>query len=133
MKNTEKNTMPFVAHAAEGAYDLGMLEELEDNDYLQEVLTIWLMESPKDIKDMKEALQANKVDIVCKKAHKFKSSAAVIQAEYLKCLLEHIELRGKNGAPAGELEGLVGQVTKEYNSIEHSLKIYMEGLKKKIA
>ncbi|HNU89256.1 MAG TPA: Hpt domain-containing protein [Ferruginibacter sp.] len=133
MKNAEKNTLTFVSGETQGLYNLGMLEEMEDNEYLQEVLTIWLMESPKDIKDIQEALQAGKIDIACKKAHKLKGSAVVIQAENLKAILEHIEQRGKSGATVDELQGLVNEVSKEYNSIESSLKRYIEGLNKKIA
>ncbi len=133
MKNAEKNTLTFVSGETQGLYNLGMLEEMEDNEYLQEVLTIWLMESPKDIKDIQEALQAGKIDIASKKAHKLKGSAVVIQAENLKAILEHIEQRGKSGATVDELQGLVNEVSKEYNSIESSLKRYIEGLNKKIA
>ncbi len=133
MKQAEKNTLTFVSGETKGLYDLGMLEEMEDNEYLQEVLTIWLMESPKDIKDIQEALLAGKIDAACKKAHKLKGSAVVIQAENLKAMLEHIEQRGKNGAPVDELQGLVGDAEKEYHSIENSLKRYMEALNKKIA
>lgn len=133
MKNAEKNKLTLVSGETQGLYDLGMLEEMDDNEYMQEVLTIWLMESPKDIKDIQEALQLGKVDAACKKAHKLKGSAVVIQAENLKAMLEHIEQRGKNGAPVEELQGLVEEAAKEYNSIESSLKRYMEVLNKKIA
>lgn len=133
MKNAEKNTLTFVSGDTQGLYNLALLEEMEDNEYLHEVLTIWLMESPKDIQDIQEALQTGRVDVACKKAHKLKGSAVVIQAENLKAMLEHIEQRGKNGAPVDELRNLVNEAAKEYNSIESSLKRYMEGLNKKIA
>lgn len=133
MKNAEKNTLTFVSGEAQGLYDLAMLEEMDDNEYLQEVLTIWLMESPKDIKDIQEALHTGRVDVACKKAHKLKGSAVVIQAENLRTMLEHIEQRGKSGAPVDELRGLVDEAVKEYNSIESSLKRYIEVLNKKIA
>ncbi|HRI26353.1 MAG TPA: Hpt domain-containing protein [Ferruginibacter sp.] len=125
MKNPEKYSL---AETPEGLYDLSMLEDMDDNEYLLEVLTIWLMESPKDIADMKEALEAGKTDVVCKKAHKFKSSAGVIQAEHLRAMLENIEKLGKSGAPAGEISCLVENVNREYTIIEKSLKKYMEGL-----
>ncbi len=133
MKNPKIHTLPVTVAVAEGLFNLSVLEEMEDNEYLVEVLSIWLMESPKDIKDIKDALQGNKMDMVCKKAHKLKGSAGVIQAEHLKDLLMHIELKCKNGASIEELENLVALLAKEYSCIESSLKQYMEGLNKKTA
>ncbi len=116
-----------------GSYDLSMLEELDDNEYMLEVLTIWLMESPKDISDMKTALLENRIDIVCKKAHKLKSSAGVIQAENLRILLQELEVKGKSGVTVEELEFMLARVTKEYDLIEGSLKNYLEELSRKTA
>lgn len=121
--------MPFAIDAAEILYDLSMLEEMDDTDYLRELLTILLMEMPKDLKEMKEALTAGRIEIVCKKAHKLKSSAGVIQAKKITILLENIETIGKKGVTGKDLSFLVENAAQEYNCIEKGLKIYMEDLK----
>ncbi len=110
-------------------YDLSMLEELEDNEYMMEIIGAVLSESPKDINEMKEALHAGKTDIICQKAHKLKSSAGVIQAERLTGLLADIEKCGKNGLVTEQLSSLVDDVIFEYNRIEISLKIYILKMK----
>ncbi|MGG9961994.1 Hpt domain-containing protein [Ferruginibacter sp. SUN106] len=124
MENSETHTIT----TTEGLYDLSMLEEMDDTGYLLEVLTLVLQDTPKDIKEMKEALQSGKIDTVCKKAHKLKSSAGVIQAEKLTTLLSSIELTGKNGGSVTVLTELLKDTIEEYCLIEMGLKIYIESL-----
>jgi HPt (histidine-containing phosphotransfer) domain-containing protein len=124
MENSETHTIT----TTEGLYDLSMLEEMDDTDYLLEVITLVLQDTPKDIKEMKEALQSGTIDIVCKKAHKLKSSAGVIQAEKLTTLLSSIELTGKNGGSVTVLTELLKDTIEEYCLIEMGLKIYIQSL-----
>jgi HPt (histidine-containing phosphotransfer) domain-containing protein len=124
MENSDTHTIT----TTEGLYDLSMLEEMDDTDYLVEVITLVLQDTPKDIKEMKEALQSGNIDIVCKKAHKLKSSAGVIQAEKLTTLLSSIELTGKNGGSVSVLTELLKDTIEEYCLIEMNLKIYIESL-----
>jgi HPt (histidine-containing phosphotransfer) domain-containing protein len=116
-----------------GLYDLSMLEEMDDHEYVLEVLAALLQEMPGDLGEMQHALLAGNTDIVCKKAHKLKSSAGVIQAEKLTMLLGDIEAVGKKRGICDELIGLVENAARESNLIEKGLKIYMEGLNKKTA
>ncbi|MBI3239688.1 MAG: Hpt domain-containing protein [Flavobacteriia bacterium] len=88
-----------------------------------------LKETPKDIIEMQEALQSGKVDMVCKKAHKIKSSAGVIQAQKLANMLEAIEALGKKGGADDELDYLIKKAIREYGSIEKSLKAYIDAIK----
>ena len=60
-----------------------------------------------DIEEMKQALQAGNTDTVCKKAHKLKSSAGIIQADKLINLLADIEAAGKKGIVDNEMSRLV--------------------------
>jgi HPt (histidine-containing phosphotransfer) domain-containing protein len=125
MENLYKNTMLIPA----ALYDLSMLEEMDDAEYLLEVLDLLLQETPKDIKELQEALRAGKADVVYKKAHKLKSSSGVIQAENLSLLLEEIEALGKKGVVNDGLKGLVEKAVNEYKLIEKSLKAYVETLR----
>ena len=115
--------------AAEPSYDLSMLEEMDDAEYLVEVLDLLLQETPKDIKELQGALQSGKADLLYKKAHKLKSSAGVIQAENLIALLEDIETLGKKGIINDEVKSLVAHAAEEYQNIEMSLKKYVSGIK----
>ena len=125
MENLDKHTMLYNP----APYDLSMLEEMDDAEYLLEVLDLLLQETPKDLKELQEAFQAGKADTVYKKAHKLKSSSGVIQAENLTSLLGDIEALGKKGIINDELKSLVAHATEEYRNIERSLKKYVDGLR----
>lgn len=128
MKNSEKNVaVPSNSNAAH-LYDLSMLEEMDDNEYLVELLEILLTEAPKDLKDMKEALEAGNTDIICKKAHKLKGGTGIIQAEGLKVMLEDIEAIGKTGMINNDLSCLIENAAYHYHLIEKALKIHLETL-----
>ena len=106
-----------------------MLEEMDDNEYLLEMLTAVLDEVPKDIKIMQQALEVGNFDVVCKTAHKLKSSTGVIQAEKLTALLADIERHGKKTVMSVELINLVENAAQQYNQIGKSLQQYVTGLK----
>lgn len=120
---------PIQTNPTADLYDLSMLEEMDDTEYLLDMLTTLLHEAPKDIKEMQLALVAGKIDIVCKQAHKLKSSAGIIQAEKLIALLEDIEAIGKKGANGNELISLIENAAQQYNCIEKALQIYVNELK----
>jgi HPt (histidine-containing phosphotransfer) domain-containing protein len=129
MKNPETHTQTISLSTPGNLYDLSMLEEMDDTEYLLEILEILLGEASKDLKEMKEAIQGGYIDIACKKAHKLKSSAGVIQAEKFAAMLTDIETIAKKGLINNELICLVEYATNEYSNIERSLKIYVDGLK----
>jgi HPt (histidine-containing phosphotransfer) domain-containing protein len=129
MMNTDEHITTSIAATAEDLYDLSMLEEMDDNEYLLEVLTILLNETPKDLKQMKEALRAGKALIVCQAAHKLKSSSGIIQAEKFTALLTDIEVLGKSGVVNNALISVVENAAHQYSFIEKSLKMHIAGLK----
>jgi HPt (histidine-containing phosphotransfer) domain-containing protein len=129
MENTETFTQTILLSAATDLYDLSMLEEMDDNEYLREILTIFLSEASSDFKEMKVALQQGNLETLCKKAHKLKGGTGVIQAEKLGAMLTEIENIGKKGLVNDGLIGLVEKATQEYKSIEKALQIYIAGIK----
>jgi HPt (histidine-containing phosphotransfer) domain-containing protein len=129
MENLQMQPQHFNSETAEGLYSLSMLQEMDDNEYVLEVLTILLNEAPADLKEMKQALQAGNTDTMCKKAHKLKSSAGIIQADKLITLLADIEATGKKGVIDNELNRLVENAAHLFNTIEKELKIHAEQLR----
>ncbi|MEP6677196.1 MAG: hypothetical protein ABJA78_18695, partial [Ferruginibacter sp.] len=65
-------------------------------------------------------------DTLYKKAHKAKSSAAVIQAVRLEELLNSIEVTAKKGTINDELYLLTESARTAYNHIELALKKYLK-------
>jgi HPt (histidine-containing phosphotransfer) domain-containing protein len=128
MRNFETHPQRLTITAPNNLFDLGMLEEMEDNEYLLEVLNIFLDEAPADLNEMKQAAGSGNTAIVCKKAHKLKGSAGVIQAEILMSMLAEIEAIGKKGIVDGEMNSLIENAGEEYRSIEKALKNYIAQL-----
>ena len=122
MENLPFNTSPAAILSTGALYDLSLLEDLDGDDYLLELLQILLSEVPKDIKEMKAAAMAGKVDVICTKAHKLKSSAAIIQADGLVLLLENIEACGKKELKGNELNQMIGTAVDIFSQIETGLK-----------
>lgn len=104
-------------------YDLSLLEALDGDDYLLEMLDILLSDIPKDVKEMKDAATAGRKDVICTKAHKLKSSAAIIQAATLALLLEEIEAQGKKESTGNELNQMIDKAIELFSQIEKGLKL----------
>ena len=126
MENFEKQTATVSLSAGEGLYDLSMITDMDDNEYLVEVLMIFLRETPVLMKEMKAAVNARKNDVVSAKAHKIKGSAGILQAGKLTGILEEIEIIAKMSGMNHELASLVESAGKQYSIIEASLKKYLK-------
>ena len=125
-ENFKNTNEPVTLLTGENHYDLSMLEEMDDNEYMVEMLTIYLTETPEELKEIREALTAGKTEIISKKAHKLKNSAGVLQANNLIHLLTEIETIAKSGKVNDELIALLADVHKEHKNIEYGLKKHLE-------
>lgn len=112
----------------EKLYDLNMLEAMDDNDYLMEILSIFLDETPVELKEMQKAASSKKASIVSGKAHKLKSSSGLLEANKLTKILEQIEGMSKSENTGVELINLVDAAQHEYKKIENSLKDYIKAI-----
>ena len=122
-----KTTNELAAHSTgENLYDLSMLEEMDDNEYMVEMLTIYLTETPGELKEIREALTTGRTEIISKKAHKLKNSAGVLQANNLIQMLTEIEAIAKSGKVNEELVVLIADVHREHKNIEYGLKKDLE-------
>ena len=128
-KESFENTNEIVtASNGDNLYDLSMLEEMEDNEYMVEMLTIYLTETPVELKEIREALTTGKTEIISKKAHKLKNSAGVLQANNLIQMLTEIEAIAKSGKVNEELVTLIAEIHREHKNIENSLKKHLESM-----
>jgi HPt (histidine-containing phosphotransfer) domain-containing protein len=127
-ENLENNSNTITPSGTEELYDLSMLEEMEDNEYMAEVLNIFLKETPEELKEMNQALNKGNNDIIATKAHKIKGSAGVIQANKLIELLIKIETIAKKGIQSSELKSLVDNTKLLYSNIELSLQKHLKAL-----
>ena len=129
MENSEIYTQAISLSTAANLYDLSMLEEMDDTEYLLEVLTIFLRDTGLELKEMTAALNAGDTVIIAKKAHKIKGSAGIIQAGELCNLLDRIEKIAKTGTVDDTIKNLVENTLSLYNMIEQTLKKHIPELK----
>ena len=122
----EKTNQTVTLSSDENLYDLSMLEEMDDNEYMVEMLTLYLTETPEELKEIRQALSGCKTEIISKKAHKLKNSAGVLQAENLINLLTALESIAKSGKVNEELITLIADIHREHKNIEFGLKKYLE-------
>jgi HPt (histidine-containing phosphotransfer) domain-containing protein len=127
-ENLDNSTNAFTPSGTDELYNLSMLEEIGDNEYMAEVLNIFLKETPEELKEMNQALNKGNNDIIATKAHKIKGSAGVIQANKLIELLIKIETIAKKGIESSELKSLVDNTRLLYSNIELSLRKHLKAL-----
>lgn len=72
-------------------FDLTLIEEMEDNEYLTSVLSTFLNGTPEDLNQLQSAFTANHYEDVYKIAHKLKTSVGLFRATGLFNVLTRIE------------------------------------------
>lgn len=125
MIQREKETKPLPVTApspAESLYDLSILQEMDDNDYIVEIITMFLQDTPDELNEISRAIIAGNSDIVHKKAHKLKSSAGILQAQALIAGLAELELVAKAEKATAKLTGLFENTEQQYQILEIALK-----------
>lgn len=125
-ENDKPNNMHTALTADDNGFDLSILEDMDDPEYTTEIITLFLKDTPRQLKEIRDALTAKVSDIVCKTAHKLKSSAGILQANRLIKFLEDIETIAKQGNINEQLTGLLKNAEQEYSSLEQKLKSYLK-------
>ena len=108
-------------------FDLSLLEEMDDNEYVADILTIFLKNTPNELIELKRTCISNKFDSVYKMAHKLKSSAGLLQANFLLNVLIKIEETAK-AEKNYELPKLAELANDEYKKIEIPLKVHLRNI-----
>ena len=118
----------IVGEAKNNLFDLSLLEEMDDNEYLSEVLSIFLTNTPTELNDLEEACIDKQFENCYKMAHKLKSSAGILQAKYLLQALVQMEDAAK-AENAQEILHLCKELKAAYKKIEPPLQIHLTGIK----
>lgn len=131
-ENAQTSALPAQAGSlTEVLFDLSLVEEMDDDQYVADILTIFLGETPKEFNDLKKACFLNKCDDVYKMAHKIKGSAGLLQTNSLLILLVKLEENAKAGKN-DELVKLAELANEEYKKIEVPLKVHLRNIEKKL-
>lgn len=115
-----------VANTAQ--FDLSMLKELDDNDYLSQMIEIFLSMTPVELVEMEKQAEAGELENVYKIAHKLKSSTGLIKANILLDVLVQIEQEAKNKNKA-DLKKLIAEGFSAFSQLENPLKQELNRIK----
>ncbi len=109
-------------------FDLSLLEDMDDNEYIVEIISMFLKDTPYEINDMQDAVMNNNLDALCAKAHKIKSSAGLLQASKFLDVLIKIEDKAQAGHSGKEMIALVERAQREYNVLAIALQRHRQQL-----
>ena len=93
--------MPAQNDEHDSLYNLSLLEEMDDQEYIFEILTLFVTNTPNELFELEKACTSGQYGTAFKIAHKLKSSAGLLRAdEFLKILTEIEEEAKKENSDA---------------------------------
>lgn len=113
----------------ERLFDLALLEQMDDENFIIQIIEIFLLDTPADLAIMEHAFKDGDLDTVCKTAHKLKSSTGMLQANSLFGMLGNIEKLSKTGITSSQLTELVQSSSVEFNQLKNALKLHLHDIK----
>jgi HPt (histidine-containing phosphotransfer) domain-containing protein len=114
--------------AEQKMFDLSFLEEMNDTNFLIQVIGLYLEDTPKDLAEMKQALDIPDASIIARSAHKLKSSTGMLQATKLYSVLEQTETIAKSGSVSPQLFDLVNKTNLEFDVLKTALRLHLQTL-----
>ncbi|HVB02861.1 MAG TPA: PAS domain S-box protein [Chitinophagaceae bacterium] len=109
-------------------YNLSYLEEMGDDEYLLEILDIFLNTTPNMLEEIRESIGAKDWDNVYQKAHRLKTSIGILQITYMVDIINNMENSSRNRSNLDQLPGLINSCIDYYSHI----KIALEQEKQKV-
>ena len=129
----EESTKPIIMQTKtttnENLFDLSLLNEMDDNEYVAEILTTYLDNTPGELKELKKICSDNQFDAIYKMAHKLKGSSGLLYAHGILRILSKIEEFAKAEIKEG-LPVLAQQASDEFVKIEAPLKEILKNIQK---
>ncbi|HEV8084024.1 MAG TPA: PAS domain S-box protein [Chitinophagaceae bacterium] len=129
----EQSTKPIIMETKtttnENLFDLSLLQEMDDNEYIAEILTTYLGNTPGELKELKKICSDNQFDAIYKMAHKLKGSSGLLYAHGILRILSKIEEFAKAEIKEG-LPVLAQQASDEFLKIEAPLKEILKNIQK---
>ncbi|MDQ6901994.1 MAG: PAS domain S-box protein [Bacteroidota bacterium] len=124
-KKAKKNAVENVApQTHNNLFDLSLLEEMDDNEYSCEILSIFLNNTPVELNDLHNAALRQQSEDVYKIAHKLKSSTGLLKANEMLTILVKIEEQARENKII-ELPALVKLADAAFRKIESPLQKHL--------
>jgi PAS domain S-box-containing protein len=100
-----------------GLYDLSYLQDMDDNEYLCEILQLFLDTTPVMLDELSNEVLHENWEVVNKKAHKLKSNLGILKMNNMLELVAAIERQAKEKSETDKIEGKLKQVTEQFGLI----------------
>ncbi len=108
----------------EAIANLQALSEDDGGEFLREILSIYLQDTPQRIAELHAAITSGDVPVFSRAAHTIKGSSSNVGAEQVRAVAEQLEHDSKAGAAlpslaphVGELEAAFNRATAEINKL----------------
>src|SRR5665213_761719 len=124
-ENSKKLTMNNEPSTNQKLFDLSILEEMDDNEYISEILHVYLKNCPGELAELRQACVEKRFDFVFKMAHKIKGSTSLLKSDNLLRILAKMEEFAKAEISNG-LEKLSEQANEEFGKLSVQLKDYLK-------
>ena len=111
-------------------FDLSFLEQMDDVNFLIEIITLYLNDSATDLAAMQQSLEAGDVDAVGKTAHKLKSSTGMLQANVLFNILQNIETTARASPETNQVAAMVQAAQHQFEKLVAPLQLHIKELQK---
>ena len=115
----------------ENLFDLSLLQEMDDNEYIAEILTTYLDNTPGELRELQKACSDIQFDAIYKMAHKLKGSAGLLYAHGILRILSKIEEFAKAENKEG-MQVLAQQACDEFKKIEAPLKEVLKNIQAEV-
>ncbi len=110
-------------------FDLSILQEMDDSNFITQIISLYLEDTPKNLAEIKEAAANNDFSGVEKRIHKLKGSTAIFQSQQILDTIDELHESANGENKDGRLHDLVIKLENEYELLRNALNEYLAILK----
>ncbi|RNL91077.1 Hpt domain-containing protein [Sinomicrobium pectinilyticum] len=105
-------------------YSLEKLEELSDGDrdFITSVVSVFVEETPADMKELEQAVQTGDFDAIYRHAHKIKPNVDLLGMEETTSLIRVLETKAKEHTDISGIKGMYAEVKEQIREVITELK-----------
>lgn len=124
---------PMESKPVAASYDLSYLVELEDDEYLLEVLNLFLDSTPPVLSEIRQSIGTGDWEQVYHLNHRLKSSLGMFQMQAILDLVTQMEQNAKNRTELDRMDSLISQALEAYQHTLPSLEMERDKVKNRIS
>lgn len=109
-------------------FDLAFLESLDDKDFVDEAITLYIHDTYDNLRQMQMEYEAGHINIIYQIAHKLKSSTGMLQATILSGILAQVEAMAQEGNTDNKLADLVQAAQYEFGKLKTALLLHLRAV-----